>query len=173
MLAPHNSGYAAKEGMDGPTIVMVNTMIRSISKIDDYKMVSRAIFWQCYLFLQFFARIQKQNKKQTWNCKIQLYFSLHVESQLHYTTNFGSIVEFFAWLFKIINRFFGLASLVFIALCIAFMPPLLKILTDSQMQKPVSDEITAGFLLWQHPKAKYGYIWAKTYHTCPVFVVSP
>ena len=36
-----------------------------------------------------------------------------------------------------------------------------------------SDEITAGFLLWQHPKAKYGYIWAKTYHTCPVFVVSP
>ena len=53
------------------------------------------------------------------------------------------------------------------------MPPLLKILTDSQMQKPVSDEITAGFLLWQHPKAKYGYIWAKTYHNCPVFVVSP
>ena len=64
MLAPHNSGYAAKEGMDGPTIVMVNTMIRSISKIDDYKMVSRAIFWQCYLFLQFFARIQKQNKNK-------------------------------------------------------------------------------------------------------------
>ena len=68
MLAPHNSGYAAKEGMDGPTIVMVNTMIRSISKIDDYKMVSRAILWQCYLFLQFFARIQ--NKTKT-NLKLQ------------------------------------------------------------------------------------------------------
>ena len=47
MLAPHNSGYAAKEGMDGPTIVSVNTMIRSISKIDDYKMVSSAIFRPC------------------------------------------------------------------------------------------------------------------------------
>ena len=116
MLAPHNSGYAAKEGMDGPTIVMVNTMIRSISKIDDYKMVSRAILWQCYLFLQSFCKDPKTKQKQTWSCKIQLYFSLHVESQLHYTTNFGSIVEFFAWLFKIINRFFGLASLAFLSL---------------------------------------------------------
>lgn len=41
MLALLNSGFAASvEGMDGPTIVDVNTMIRSISKIDDYKMVS-------------------------------------------------------------------------------------------------------------------------------------
>ena len=62
MLAPHNSGYAAKEGMDGPTIVMVNTMIRSISKIDDYKMVSRAILWQCYLFLQSFCKNPKTKK---------------------------------------------------------------------------------------------------------------
>ena len=30
--------------MDGPTIVYVNTMIRSISKIDDYKMVSTSYF---------------------------------------------------------------------------------------------------------------------------------
>ena len=28
-------------GLDGPTIVVVNNMIRSISKIDDYKMVSK------------------------------------------------------------------------------------------------------------------------------------
>ena len=26
---------------DGPTVIIVNSMIRSISKIDDYKMVSR------------------------------------------------------------------------------------------------------------------------------------
>jgi hypothetical protein len=32
---------ARRGGLDGPTIVVVNSMIRSISKIDDYKMVSR------------------------------------------------------------------------------------------------------------------------------------
>lgn len=46
LLAPPNAGYAATvEGMDGPTIVYVNTMIRSISKIDDYKMVS-SLMWK-------------------------------------------------------------------------------------------------------------------------------
>ena len=65
MLAPHNSGYAAKEGMDGPTIVMVNTMIRSISKIDDYKMVSGAILRQCYLFFAIF--LQESKNKKTKN----------------------------------------------------------------------------------------------------------
>ena len=73
MLAPHNSGYAAKEGMDGPTIVMVNTMIRSISKIDDYKMVSRAILWQCYLFLQSFCKNPKtKNLKLQYSIILQL-----------------------------------------------------------------------------------------------------
>ena len=75
MLAPHNSGYAAKEGMDGPTIVMVNTMIRSISKIDDYKMVSRAILRQCYLFLQPFCKNPKTKTKNKLEVAIFNYTS--------------------------------------------------------------------------------------------------
>ena len=40
LAPPPYSGYISSvEGMDAPSIVYVNTMIRSISKIDDYKMV--------------------------------------------------------------------------------------------------------------------------------------
>ncbi len=46
----HGSGFKGTQFFDGPTLVTVNAMIRSISKIDDYKMVSPAaggLGWMC------------------------------------------------------------------------------------------------------------------------------
>lgn len=64
----------ASAGVDGPTIVKVNTLVRSISKIDDVTMVSAATAPSCaiYTLVSLQAYLASWKDTSHWHLRVQL-----------------------------------------------------------------------------------------------------